>query len=538
VKKLFCKASNSASLGTRAHLYTTEVVSCALRGSRKSYTKLKREMIIAIYHCSIKIISRGKGKSAVAAAAYRSGEKLTNAYDGMLHDFTKKGGVVHTEILLPDNAPREFSDRSTLWNAVEKIEKSKNAQLAREIEIALPNELSEAECIALATEFAQKTFVDKGMCADVCIHNPSREQKNIHAHIMLTMRPFNEDGSWGDKQKKEYVLDSNGNKIYDKRKRTYKCKSVPTTDWNSREKAEEWRAAWSDFVNSALAKNGILEKVDHRSFERQGKTEKPTIHLGVAATQMERKGISTVKGNINRQIKSENDRIHSLMEQLKAADEKIARLKEISKEDSLVDMLLRYWGNGRKFSEVRGHTISNLKKVDIFKDTSHAIAFVQAHNIRNIAELKATSANTKTALKNLKAEFIPKLSRITELEELLSNYDRYKPNKAVYQQWQSIENPKKKERFYNEHYGEITLYQTAKNFFNNRLNGANITPKAWKSELEELKKSSATDRAKISKFEDEIAILETIAVNVERLENYEEKAQQRDMQRRKSNELE
>ena len=103
----------------------------------------------------------------------------------------------------------------------------------------------------------------------------------------------------------------------------------------------------------------------------------------------------------------------------------------------------------------------------------------------------------------------------------------------MYQQWQSIENPKKKERFYNEHYGEITLYQTAKNFFNNRLNGANITPKAWKSELEELKKSSATDRAKISKFEDEIAILETIAVNVERLENYEEKAQQRDMQRGK-----
>lgn len=180
-------------------------------------------MTIAIYHCSIKIISRGKGKSAVAAAAYRSGEKLTNDYDGTTHDFTRKGGVVHTEILLPDNAPREYAERSTLWNAVEDVEKSKNAQLSREIEIALPNELSEAECIELAREFAQKTFVDKGMCADVCIHNPNREQKNIHAHIMLTMRPFNEDGTWGDKQKKEYLLDKNGNKIYDKRKRTYKC---------------------------------------------------------------------------------------------------------------------------------------------------------------------------------------------------------------------------------------------------------------------------------------------------------------------------
>lgn len=152
-------------------------------------------MTIAIYHCSIKIISRGKGKSAVAAAAYRSGEKLTNDYDGTTHDFTRKGGIVHTEILLPDNAPREYADRSTLWNAVEDVEKSKNAQLSREIEIALPNELSEAECITLAKEFAQRAFVDKGMCADVCIHNPNREQKNIHAHIMLTMRPFNEDGS-------------------------------------------------------------------------------------------------------------------------------------------------------------------------------------------------------------------------------------------------------------------------------------------------------------------------------------------------------
>lgn len=493
-------------------------------------------MITAIYHCSIKIISRGKGKSAVAAAAYRSGEKLLNDYDGILHDFTKKGGVVHTEILLPDNAPREFSDRSTLWNAVEKNEKSKNAQLAREIEIALPNELSETECIALATEFAQKTFVDKGMCADVCIHNPSREQKNIHAHILLTMRPFNENGTWGDKQKKEYVLDNNGSKIYDKKKRTYKCKSVPTTDWNSRDKAEEWRKAWADFLNNALEQRNISERVSHLSFERQGKIEKPTIHLGVAATQMERKGNSTVKGDINRKIRAENDRIRELMKQLKAADEKIARLKEIPKEESLVDMLLRYWGNGKKFAKVRGHSISNLKKIERFKDVAHAVAFLRANNITTISQLKTKSVDTKTALQNVKAEFIPKLNRITELEELLNNYDRYKPNKAVYQEWQGITNPKKKERFYNEHYGEITLYQTAKNFFKNRLNSGKLTPKAWKSELEELKKSSAMDRAKISKLEDDIAVLETVAVNVERLENYEEK--QKSHKKKRSAELE
>ncbi|SEH52617.1 Phage integrase family protein [Ruminococcus flavefaciens] len=216
----------------------------------------------------------------------------------MTHDFTRKGGVVHSEILLPPNAPAEYADRSSLWNAVEAVEKSKNSQLAREIEIALPNELSQSECIALTHEFVQKTFVNKGMCADICIHDPNREQKNIHAHIMLTMRPINEDGTWGDKQRKEYVLDKNGNKIYDKKKRTYKCHTVQTTDWNSREKAEEWRKAWADYLNNFLEQRNITDTVDHRSYKRQGKLVKPTIHMGVAATQMERKGKRTINMTI------------------------------------------------------------------------------------------------------------------------------------------------------------------------------------------------------------------------------------------------
>ena len=108
---------------------------------------------MAIYHLSIKIISRGKGKSAVAASAYRSGEKIKNEYDGIVHDFTRKGGIAHTEILLPQNAPQEFSDRGTLWNSVEKIEKSKNSQLAREIEVALPKELDREKQINLVREY-------------------------------------------------------------------------------------------------------------------------------------------------------------------------------------------------------------------------------------------------------------------------------------------------------------------------------------------------------------------------------------------------
>ena len=167
---------------------------------------------MAIYHCSIKIISRGKGKSAVAAAAYRSGESLTNEYDGITHDYTRKGGIVHTEILLPDNAPAAYADRSVLWNAVEKAEKAKNAQLAREIEIALPHELTREQGISLVREYVKEQFVNAGMCADICLHD--KNDGNPHAHIMLTMRPIEQDGSWGAKQKKEYILDKDGNKIY------------------------------------------------------------------------------------------------------------------------------------------------------------------------------------------------------------------------------------------------------------------------------------------------------------------------------------
>jgi ATP-dependent exoDNAse (exonuclease V) alpha subunit len=177
---------------------------------------------MAIFHLTIKIITRGAGKSAVAAAAYRSGETLTNEYDGVTHDYTHKGGIFHSEILLPPNASVEYSDRSVLWNAVEKVERYKTAQLAREIEISLPRELSRDESIELARRFVQDTFVDKGMCADICFHDKDKGN-NPHAHIMLTMRPLNPDGSWGAKS-----ITINGRK-------------TPTVDWNNRDNAEKWR---------------------------------------------------------------------------------------------------------------------------------------------------------------------------------------------------------------------------------------------------------------------------------------------------------
>ena len=175
------------------------------------YYPIREVIPIAIYHWNIGIVSRGKGKSAVAAAAYRSGEKLTNEWDGMTHDYTRKGGVVHTEIMLPPHAPPSFSDRSTLWNSVELYEKAGNAQLAREIDAALPIELSREEQIRLVREYCSSQFVSRGMCVDFAIHDT--DSGNPHCHIMLTMRPLNERGAWAAKSKKEYDLDENGERI-------------------------------------------------------------------------------------------------------------------------------------------------------------------------------------------------------------------------------------------------------------------------------------------------------------------------------------
>ena len=258
---------------------------------------------MAIYHCSIKIISRGKGKSAVAASAYRSGETLTNDYDGITHDFTRKRGIVHTEILLPSHAPPDFSDRSVLWNSVEKTEKARNSQLAREVEVALPVELDREQQIQLVRDYVTENFVSAGMCADIAIHD--KEDGNPHAHIMLTMRPLAESGEWGAKSRKEYILDKDGQRVKLKNG-TFKTRKINTVDWNDKEKAEVWRKAWADVTNRYLAEQNCPERIDHRSYERQGIDKIPTVHMGVAATQMERRGIATDKGRRNNEIRKQN----------------------------------------------------------------------------------------------------------------------------------------------------------------------------------------------------------------------------------------
>lgn len=280
---------------------------------------------MAIYHCTCKIISRGQGRSAVGAAAYRSGEKLYNEYDGIEHDYTKKGGVVYSEIMLCENAPKEYQDRQTLWNAVEQIEKSSKAQLAREYEVALPVELSREEQIKLVRDFAKENFVDNGMCVDFSIHD--KEDGNPHAHIMLTTRPIEQDNSWGVKQKKEYILDKNGQKQYDKKKQTYKCKTVKTTNWDSKEFLQRSRESWAEKVNQELEKKSLPQRIDHRSLKEQGVDRVPTIHEG-GARKLEKRGIKTDRGKINREIKTANGQMQTIDILTKQTQKEIINIRE------------------------------------------------------------------------------------------------------------------------------------------------------------------------------------------------------------------
>ena len=319
---------------------------------------------MAIYHLEAKVVSRGAGRSAVAASAYLSCSRLYNDYDGIQHDYTKKQGLVWQQVFLPEYAPQEWQDREKLWNAVEEVETAKDSRLAREFVVALPIELNREEQIALLQEFIREQFVSDGMCADAAIHDT--DGHNPHAHILLTVRPLDEQGKWQYKTEKEYLCMRNGEergftaaefkaaqdegwekqypykvgkkKVYmvsseadaqglirtDKHpKSTRYGRQNPISErWNSEEQLTAWRAAWADVSNRCLERAGREERIDHRSNAARGLDEQPTIHEGVTARALERKGIIADRCEINRQIKVDN----ALLRELKAEIKKLTAL--------------------------------------------------------------------------------------------------------------------------------------------------------------------------------------------------------------------
>ena len=318
---------------------------------------------MAIYHLEAKVVGRGAGRSAVAASAYLSCSRLYNDYDGIQHDYTKKQGLVWQQVFLPEYAPQGWQDREKLWNAVEEVETAKDSRLAREFVVALPIELSREQQIELLQAFIREQFVADGMCADAAIHDT--DGHNPHAHILLTVRPLDEQGKWQYKTEKEYLCMRNGeergftaaefksaqNDGWEKqypykvgKKKVYMTPSAaevqglvradkhpkstrygrqnPISErWNSEEQLILWRAAWADAANRHLERYGHDERIDHRSNAARGLDEQPTIHEGVTARALEQKGIIADRCEINRQIKADN----ALLRELKAAARKLAQ---------------------------------------------------------------------------------------------------------------------------------------------------------------------------------------------------------------------
>ena len=289
-------------------------------------------MPIPCPHFKITIVKRSQGQSAVAGAAYQSGERLFSEYDQKTKFYNKKKELVHAEVMLPSHAPPGYADRATLWNAVEAVENQWNSQLARRIVLAFPVEVPKEQYLPMLKEFCNEQFVSKGMIADFAIHD--KEDGNPHAHILLTIRAMDEHGRWLPKARKVYDLDENGERIR-LPSGNWKCHKENTVDWNDQKYAEVWRHGWETITNRYLEAAGRPERVDLRSFERQGIQQIPTVHLGPAAHQMEKRGIETFLGNLNqttaplrRQLKQNENRMR-IIAQIKDAAAVHAKLTPI-----------------------------------------------------------------------------------------------------------------------------------------------------------------------------------------------------------------
>lgn len=384
---------------------------------------------MAIYHMSIKNISRGKGKTAIAAAAYRSGTILTDSETGITHNYVKKSEVAYTEIILPEHAPAEYANRETLWNEVQKIETQDRARLAREWEVALPNELDLDQAKTLIHDFAG-SLVAEGMCIDLAIH---WKDGNHHAHIMGTTRPIGKDGKWAPKERKGYKLDAEGNKIPVIDTKTGKQKigargrkmwqreTVQANNWNRREKVEEWRKRWADCCNKYLARE---QQIDHRSYERQDLMQLPTVHEGYAARLMEQRGSASDRCRLNRDIRLYNyiTLLHQkLKQELKLLKQEMAKKKEPDFRElrmdgcRLAEKLLHKYGN--QWAEKRAQE-------EFTRETQYRQSYINRF-VRDIKETEEKYKKKALKERGLFAKMLGSDGMTDKIKEEMADATRY-----------------------------------------------------------------------------------------------------------------
>ena len=486
---------------------------------------------MALFHFTVDQMKRSEGQSAIASAAYRSGERLYSEYYGEYSDYTRKGGVICSDILLPSHAPPEFADRQTLWNAVELVERGKKAQLAYSFEIALQNEFTIEENIALARQFLLDNFVSRGMTVDVAFHEKETEDgglPNPHFHFLCPMRPMNPDGTWGFKQHRVYRLDEDGNRIRDQNGK-FLFDAVPTTDWGSPETLEHWRKAWADVCNAKFEEKGLDVRIDHRSYLRQGVDLLPTVHEGAAVRAMEKKGIRTEKGEFNRWIKATNAVIRDIKKKITLLFDWIAEAKaELAKPQApdLVSLLNAY------YTQRRAGAYSQKGKVSNLKEMNETFNYLRANGIYSLEDLERRVSEHSAATESLKKTLDEQTARMKEIKQLYDSSAAFQNLKPVYDGLQKIKFEKPRAKYKAEHEAELIQFYAARRKLTGEFPDGKVDMKKLSDEYDELEQAHNTTYGEFKTVRDDLHRLWKVKSCVDTAARFNERTEEQKLQNR------
>lgn len=472
---------------------------------------------MALYHFHVARVLRSRGQSSVEAAAYRAGARLEDYYYGKIADYTAKGGVICAEILAPDYVPESFYNREFLWNAVEEVEKHPKAQLAYSFDIALQNEFTIEENIGIARQFVMENFVAKGMIVDMAVHDPDKGGgiPNPHIHVMCPVRPMREDGTWGEKQKREYLFDADGNPILDG-KGKQKYNAVPTTDWNRPEVLGEWRKAWADLVNEEFRKRGIKEQIDHRSYAEQGIDLIPQVHEGPHVRNMEAKGIVTEKGSLNRWIKEINKGILTLSKQVKDILSNIAELMRLiaekeaeAKQPDLAAYINSYFTMRNETADTFSRGRQKAKAINL-KMHATVINYLMANHIATLEDFRDFLYEKQGDIHGLNKSMKTKTARIKELKDMIRYGEWYREAQPILRELCSTKNAKRKEQIKSENDEVLRRYHIAKRILFEEKKIDRVDVSEWKSEVASLQDPYQEEYEKYKELSSETKLLRDI----------------------------
>ena len=447
-------------------------------------------------HFDVKIIQRSKRQSAVASAAYQSGERLFSEYDQKQKYYSHKSEIVHTEIMLPPHAPPEYADRNALWNAAEAIEKQWNSQLARRFVLAIPRELPPEQYADLIRDYCREFFVSKGMIADFAIHD--KGDGNPHAHILLTMRAMDETGKWLPKSRKVYDLDENGERIRLASGR-WKSHKEDTVDWNEQYHAEEWRHGWEIVQNRYIEMSGSPERVDMRSYERQGLDIVPTVHMGAAVCALERKGIETNIGNLNRDIKAANRMMNAVRRTIKNLRSWIAEILEATKAAlaeteadkkntfPTLTALLSSYLNLRKAERSEWSRYGQQKgTVDDLKAVSKAVNYLKEQGLFTLEDLDTALQGVNEKSKSINAAMKKASARMKVITGIQNAVADCQTHKAVHDKYLKIGWKARQAAFAESHKDELDRYNKAFRYLKKQGVDLNVNLQALQVEYDQL----------------------------------------------------